>query len=711
MSSPSFSTTLVVPESAMLQAVKELWQRNKAYLGFFPDGAFEERAQDGQIVAATNASGAFVGYALFSVSRQKRTARLNHLCVLECHRGYGVAGVLVGDVRRRTAFCYRLELSCRKDFPACSKWPSYGFDARYEVIGRAGLPLVVFAIDHDHPKLIPDNLSDNRLDIVLDVNTVLDFLEEGRSGAAETLALDADWLVPLVRLCVCEETRNEFSKHPTAFHTRIAELSSFHELKCPIDNFLGAQAAVHQLLGQPTDDRTAADCRQLARTIGCGATVFVTRDQDLLGHAEILYEHFGVEVLRPSSVIVRIDELQSEKEYQRQRLAGTVLTVRKSTDRAERLAHSIEQGGEGHRKKDTIPIITSCLARPGLCSVVTIDDADARRLAVYCIERVAEGLVTIPLIRLPRDFVQQRLKNSLAKKIVLDICSRARNGSVLVTDPHLEPALVDAVAEWGFQRCSRGWLKLYSGVVGGRSEVARQIRNAESELGLDCAGYREIAALLETTDLTPTDASAIERLLFPAKLTACHVPAFVIPIQQRWATDLFDAKLADQTLFGADIDLALNPEAAYYRSAAQKSVEAPGRVLWYVSRDDDVAGTKRIRACSRIEEVTIGPAMELFRQNRRLGVFSRKNVLDVANGDPDREIMVIRFSQTELFTSPIAFADAQLILQRSGKGNYFQSPLRISEEVFVQLYRDGINAPALDPSTALSSDPERNQDT
>lgn len=710
MSNSLTSTCVVAADSDLFVAVKQLWYRNKDYLGFFPEGAFDERADNGQIIAAIDASGSFLGYALLSVSRQKRTARLNHLCVMENARGRGIGALLVEEVRRRTAHCYRLDLSCRKDFPACSRWPSYGFDARYEVTGRAGKPLVVFAIDHDHPKLIPDHVSDDRLDVVLDVNAVLDFLEDGRSGAEETRALDADWLVPLVRLCVCEETRNEFSRHATAFHARLGELSSFHELKCPVDKFLAAQTAVQQLLGPAEDEQTAADYRQVARTIGCGATVFVTRDGPLLDNADILYEHFGIEVLRPSAVIIRLDELQNERQYQRQRMAGTVLSVQQSNDKAEDLARSIEQGSDGYRRKDTLPTIASCLARTAQCSVVTIDDADGRRLAVYCIERTSDQLLTVPLVRLPRDFVQQRLKSSLTKKIILDICNRGRGRSVLVTDAHLEPVLTEAVAEWGFQRCERGWVKLNSAVTGNPAEVVRTLRDVQSDLGLNCADYGDIFAALETPALTPPDAAAVERVLFPAKLTNCQIPSFIIPIQQHWATYLFDAKLADRTLFGADVDLALNPEAAYYRSAAQRVVEGPGRVLWYVSKNDDVPGTKRIRACSRIEEVTVGPAAELFRQNRRLGVYSWSNVLDIADGNPDGEIMVIRFSQTELFPFPIPFDHVQSVLQESGKGNYFQSPVRIPEEVFLKLYRAGHDAAALDPSTTLQGDSERNQD-
>jgi hypothetical protein len=43
---------LVVPGSTLLADVQRLWRDNRDYLGFFPDGAFQERAAKGQIIAA-----------------------------------------------------------------------------------------------------------------------------------------------------------------------------------------------------------------------------------------------------------------------------------------------------------------------------------------------------------------------------------------------------------------------------------------------------------------------------------------------------------------------------------------------------------------------------------------------------------------------------------------------------------------------------------
>ena len=102
----------------------------------------------------------------------------------------------------------------------------------------------------------------------------------------------------------------------------------------------------------------------------------------------------------------------------------------------------------------------------------------------------------------------------------------------------------------------------------------------------------------------------IESALWPGKLKDVGIPCFIVSIQPQWAQQLFDKGLADQDLFGAQIDLALNLEAVYYRSKINSSgISAPARILWYVS-ENKAAGKKyhgigSIKAYSRLEEVII----------------------------------------------------------------------------------------------------------
>lgn len=97
----------------------------------------------------------------------------------------------------------------------------------------------------------------------------------------------------------------------------------------------------------------------------------------------------------------------------------------------------------------------------------------------------------------------------------------------------------------------------------------------------------------------------------------------------------------------------------------------------------------RIRACSRLDEVFIDKPKKLFGQFRRLGVYQWHHVYKVANRDINQEIMALRFSDTELFTSPIKWADVQSILKRADCPSQLMSPYRIPNNVFAELYALG----------------------
>ena len=116
-------------------------------------------------------------------------------------------------------------------------------------------------------------------------------------------------------------------------------------------------------------------------------------------------------------------------------------------------------------------------------------------------------------------------------------------------------------------------------------------------------------------------AAQMERDLFPGKMIGCDLPTFVIPIRPVWAQSLFDEGLAIQSLFASEASLILNWENVYYRSVGWNAgLQAPCRILWYVTKDKRFNFTGCIRACSQALEVLVLPAKEAYRRFRRLGV-------------------------------------------------------------------------------------------
>ncbi len=182
----------------------------------------------------------------------------------------------------------------------------------------------------------------------------------------------------------------------------------------------------------------------------------------------------------------------------------------------------------------------------------------------------------------------------------------------------------------------------------------------------------------------------MERALWPAKILDTGLPCFIVPIQPYWAQNLFDVSLAERTLFGADPQLAMNSENAYYRAAKPAVVRAPGRVLWYVSRDPAYQGSMALRACSYLDDVLVARPKDAYRRFQRLGVYSWRDVFDIAEKDLNKDVMAFRFTKTELLRRPVPWKRLQEVLRRHGKGSQIQSPVKITEACFLELYQLGM---------------------
>ena len=180
----------------------------------------------------------------------------------------------------------------------------------------------------------------------------------------------------------------------------------------------------------------------------------------------------------------------------------------------------------------------------------------------------------------------------------------------------------------------------------------------------------------------------LERTLFPAKILGSNLPTVIMAIRPTWAESLFDHKLAAQSLIFNDAQLALSRENVYYRSHRRaKGLEAPCRILWYVTRDPRYSDSGSIRACSQAAEIFILPAREAYRQFKRLGIYTRDQIIDIAKGDVNGLVMAIRFVDTELFTNPIGYRHAlNLVKQHDGITATFHGPTVISDSAFKVIY-------------------------
>jgi hypothetical protein len=244
---------------------------------------------------------------------------------------------------------------------------------------------------------------------------------------------------------------------------------------------------------------------------------------------------------------------------------------------------------------------------------------------------------------------------------------------------------VSALVEDGFIENRNEWLRVNPSIAARGIDVANCLLGLEYKYEEEKKFFTNIAQLLKKEHmlLDAHTMSDVERLLWPAKIFDAQIPTFIVPIRAKWAKDLFDEGLANQTLFGAVAELALNRESVYYRAKNPSGgLKIPGRILWYVSHDKKYRGSGQIRACSRLDEIIVGKPKELFRQFRRLGVYEWRNIYELAKRDVNFDIMALRFSDTELFTSPIKWKKLQEILKENNCSSQIMSPVSIPIQIF-----------------------------
>lgn len=680
--------------SEHLATVKCLGAANAQTLGFFPEGAFDDYARRRQIIIAINESGKCVGYLLYRISQDR--AIIVHLCVDSQQRDHGVARGLVDYLKKAVKDLRGIGLRCRRDYEASKIWHKLGFVALYDQPGRGKIRtnLTYWWFDNGHPTLFSDALLENiksKLCVVIDANVFFDLNDKTRRGHEESSSLLADWLSDNIELCLTDEIFNEINRSSDEVErNRERQLAkNFTSLPCHNQALTTVAEALRDFFPEKMSTRDESDLWQLARAIASNAQFFVTRDEGLLNLSDKVYESFGITVIRPTDLIIQLDELRREAEYLPQRLAGTLSEIRLVQGGQELvLTKRFQSSSLGENKATFQQLLRNLLSNPERNRCYVALDIDKLPIALFAYDRELPHLLDIPLLRVGHSPLAATLARYLIFRAVLQSAQENRIVTK-ISDPFQDETIKAALSEDAFVQRHDGWIKINLPVAKTARQLAEYLlklnlsSNEEKKYCQELADVLNNAVLVEQTQ-TMID---IERLLWPAKILDAYIPTFIVPIRPEWAKELFDEGLASQTLFGPKDELALNREGVYYRAKSPSAgLKAPGRILWYVSYGGRFSGTGHLRACSRLDEVIVDKPKSLYRQFRRLGVYEWLHVFDLAKRNIENEIMALRFSDTELFSTPIGWNELQQILRAHDCRSQLQSPVRISPELFAKLY-------------------------
>lgn len=659
--------------SPHLVYVKQLWRDHRATLGFFPDQAFDDYAHKGGIQVAL-ASGHCIGYVLYSISKQR--AKIVHLCVSSEHRKRGAAHALIDGVRERTREQRGMFLKCREDYDAHATWQRLNFANIGESNGRSksGSTLIHWWMDYGKADLFDHRDGPESIDVAMDTNVFVDLMDDRHE---ESQGLVADWLRDSITLCYTHELLNDVGRSEDASirQRRRSEVEQFKLLRSSPEQFITAEAILQPLFSDLPTERDESDFRHLVRALASEASVFVTRDDALLDHSDLVYDACGLMVMRPASLIGQIDTLQKEQEYQRRFVAGTkqICQTRLSElndEFVEAMSHNNERNCQFKAQ------LNRYLANPNKYGLYSLRDAKGDMLAAYVTERDGNQ-ICVPVLRV----LGKRQSGTLSRYLLTGLIRLAvasKTEAIFVSDSEVTETISAACTELGFLPVEGGRVKLV---------ISGLVTSADAAENLQWSGpsIDQLKIGLGDIDKSASMASSLEHVLWPAKLADALLPCYIVPIRPQYAEHLFDERLANGGLFGADVDLALNPQSAYYRAAKPTVLTCPSRILWYVSGKHTYTGTMSIRACSRLVELAIGTPKELYPQFRRLGVFEWADVLETADGDIDKQIMAFRFDDSELL-KPIPWNQFQHILKSHGVRTQLQSPVEIPAKAFGEIY-------------------------
>lgn len=693
-------------KSPYLETVIKLGDANNKTLGFFPKGAFIEHAVKKTIIVAISPQKECIGYLLYKTKeRDNKRIRLIHLCISENWRKKGIPEQLVNHLKKITDTDKQYEgigLTCRRDFNLDHFWQKLGFLPQFDKEAKTkGKENTYWWFDYGHPNLLSMlNVSnrESKLSVVIDAPIFFEIAEEQDNPEnKDSKSLMSDWLESELDLCLVDEIMNPINKITDSkkrqqlrnFNTNFSKViyisSKLDEIQNKLKKFLEIKNA----------NLDKSDFRYFQKILASENYIFVTKNKNILEIKDEFYEQFQLPVVDPLELILHIDEIASKTEYQPIRMAGISITkvpVQWGEVDLQTIFLSKENPENPEKKVELIQKIKKFLTNKDKFECWNILE-NSNKIALLVYDRHKSNELEIPIIRVLDDnHIADSLISHLIYQSIFDSTKEGRNFT-RITDPYLSEKTTKAIHKNSiFEQVSNGWLRANLFIADTALQLSDHLNIIAQQSSKDynfCTKFSKLLSDGENQKETKTMWD-IEKKFFPAKVIDADIPTFILPIKAWWAHNLFDYDLANQTLFGASkIDIALNTEAVYYKSKTAPKTLKPGvsgRIIWYVSKDECYQGTSCIRAVSRLDEVVLGKPRELFRRFQNLGIYQWNDVLGVAKGDREKEIMGIKFSHTELLKSPIPLTEVQEILENKIT---MQSAYYVPKEKFAILYCRG----------------------
>ncbi|MEC4814205.1 MAG: GNAT family N-acetyltransferase, partial [Scytonema sp. PMC 1069.18] len=462
---PKFIIQEIDQSSQYLKTIIQLGDANSATLGFLPYGAFRRLADAGRILACITAEAGCIGYLLYDISGYK--VKLTHLCVDKKWRGKGIAKELIKQLKAKTNYLYGILASCRRDYQMDGMWSSLGFVAVHERPGRSkeGTILTEWWLSYGHPDLLTTlawRKTEARMCVAIDATIFYDLADDETTdeGSKESKALTADWLEPELEFCLTDEVKNEINRNKDSKQRKkLRETADkFVFLPYTQEAFDEVYQTIGDFFSEDIKDREVTHFRQLAQVISSSIKVpfFATRNQRLLEIEEEIYKKFALLIIHPVELILKLNELRREAEYQPVRLAGTNIEKKRIISGKQELV--IELFACDDEKLEFRRKFYQFFLYPKRFDCFTIGRREENPMALIVYDREEKHELKVPIFR----FKDNVVTSTIIRHCIFQSFSTAATEErpfTRITEPYLDEKVELALQEDSFLKTEKGWLK------------------------------------------------------------------------------------------------------------------------------------------------------------------------------------------------------------------------------------------------------------
>lgn len=676
--------------SPFLEKVIALGDTARDTVGFLPHEAFMDYAKKDQILACIEGKN-LLGYLLFR--RGKSVITIVQLCVDKPYRKTGIAKKLVDTLFESCRDIYpTMRLSCRRDYGIDDFWRSLGFAPVGEKSGRATTKNTTLTVwvktDPNSIDLFTSAaLADSKKKIVLDTNILIDLYQGDNK---ETHSLLQPFLTDYVTYYVSPEALIEINGQDNE-SIRNSQREFVKQHFEPIQNYDqdiydSVNADLLNYKNANPQGNTGRDISHIAYAVACGADAFITRDHGWLNnlHSEYIFESYGLRILAPGELVKSIDEILFPNDYAPIQLAGLSLRYAEMThDQFNVVVEALYREYKEGKKKSFEQDLRTWMAEPQKYHLEITQSNNGIASMVVCSADTSSASSTIHHILTNPKVIKPQWNATFIKRIAFHVIEEAQkrgSSSVDIQKQWLSAEAIKAFEESLFIDLG-SILKKY--IV---SDIMNGATASDSSSGFP---RKFILNKLSDNRGAPNTrlVVSLEKVFWPLKIDQEALPCYIVPIKAQYAMDLFDQQLyhTNPCLFENErIEAALSPENVYFKNGRKQISYAPARILWYISEDKSLFGTKMIRACSYLDSIDVDSVDNLYKKYRRYGVLSKTKMRELGSGQ--KSIVAYLFSYTELFSNPVSLYDARSIL---GCNQTFQSAVRVSQDKFLQIYKQG----------------------